>query len=342
MSYAMGEKELVLSLRAQGASAAEVRNLVAVAGALAVVPDPEIDATFADALEARLMTEGLETAVRTSRVVTPLRRAQIRPAVPVRRAPAPRIATVTQLPRRRFVIRKTLAAAIAAAMLLALPVAAGANALPSSPAYSVKMALENFRMHLTTGEMAKAFYELQRASTRLGEIEQTLTIGDTTGAAEAARRMKNSQSHAGRLILAGSPSTADLRRAVKILRGQAANLADLLPKATGKAVSPMLDAIRTSQALANEVAAELGAPPAAPIALPATGTESASSDRPTTAGPSSSDRGAPDAGKPVDGKTTDDANTRVHNATQPTCQAPGSANGLGEILAPLAKVICGR
>src|SRR5438093_12750549 len=113
MNKAVLDKELVLALRAHGASAVEARELAAVAGALSLGPDPEIDSAFADALEARLMGEPMGTAAPMG-VVAPLRPTRsTAPAVP--EADRRTIAQVIPLPRRRFTVRKALVAAIAAA-----------------------------------------------------------------------------------------------------------------------------------------------------------------------------------------------------------------------------------
>src|SRR5688572_168716 len=103
MRTAMGDQtNLALALEGRVKAAPANAQLVAIADALAALPDPEIDTNFMLALEARLMTEGLETApARHLQVVT------TEPAFPVPAFPKTaadevvRIAPVVQMPRRR-------------------------------------------------------------------------------------------------------------------------------------------------------------------------------------------------------------------------------------------------
>lgn len=342
MNKAMGEKDLILALRAQGVGAAEARDLAVVAGALALVSDPEIDAAFADALEARLLAEPLE-AETTSPVVTQMPR----PLTPVLRpVPAPEtsrpMAPVIPLPRRRFTMRKTFAIAIAAAMLLALPVAASANALPSSPFYRVKIALETLRLGLTRGDLAKGFYELNRAGVRLGEADQEASLGDNAHVVQALTMMRRSQANGSRLIQSGSPSLSDLERLRTTLLGYAKQLASLLPNVDSATRSSVLATIRQGETLANTIAPRLGIPVAAAVALPVTAGGS------TTGGISQSETSSGSAGTSAGGSDSGDiskdpsgtAQKRVHDGVDGGCRVPGSANGLGGVTAPLAKVLC--
>lgn len=349
MKAGMGEMQLALSLRAQGASHTEVRNLVGVAQALAVVPDPEIDAAFADALEARLLTEGLEL----SPEVTPLRR-PVRSARPARRAARPafrpvettrssRTAAVVPLPRRRFVVRKAMAVAIAAAMMLALPVAAGAQALPSSPFYKVKIAMEDVRSFFTGGDLAKGFYELSRAQTRFDEASQLLALGDAEHAAKTISSMKQHQRKGTQLILGASPSPADLERVEDYMRDLVGQLQDLLPQADSASRSTILDAIRQAEAIADNLAGTTDmrlVNPADVLSKIAVDVQSPSGT--TTQSPAGTTPGEDNGGgsnaepeDPVEG-----GGKKVKDGVDEGCRVPGSANGLGDVVAPLAKVFC--
>jgi hypothetical protein len=344
----MGEKELVLALRAQGASAAEARDLALVAGALALVPDPEIDAAFADALEARLLSEPVSSsdaspAVTSLRPVPTVLRPAARPT-PARRpvaALSPQttrtIAPVIPLPRRRHTMRKALAVAIAAAMLLALPVAASANALPSSPFYRLKIGIEQLRLHFTPGDVNKGFYDLERAGIRLDEADQENVLGHDDKVVQAMAMMRRSQSHGSALITGGSPSASDLERLRSTLLSYASELATLLPQVDSSARSSVLATLRQGQAIAKTL---LGSTAAASIGLPAASDPSAPSVDDTSSTASSGGN----AGSPPDSSDVNDpvggGQKRIKKGVDGGCRVPGSANGLGDLAAPLAQVLC--
>src|SRR5437899_9078379 len=119
MSPTMGE-DLNLALALEGAIEAatpEVKGLVTIANALAQLPEPEIDATFAAELEQLLLTDGVTAPVGRPQLTV------VKPAVPV--APEPvRRDTVVRMPSRRFTVRRSLTAAVAAASLAAFPLVA--------------------------------------------------------------------------------------------------------------------------------------------------------------------------------------------------------------------------
>ncbi|MFN2640399.1 MAG: DUF5667 domain-containing protein [Actinomycetota bacterium] len=339
----MGEKQLVLALRAQGASAAEARDLALVAGALALVPDPEIDAAFADALEARLLSEPIEQPVQApSTVVTPIRRTivlpEARPAAPKTKAP---IATVTPLPRRKYTMRKTLAIAIAAAMLLALPVAASANSLPTSPFYRVKIAMEQLKLHFMGSDTSKGFYELDRAGTRLDEADQLASLGDNKHVTQVLAMMRASQRNGSNLIQGDSPTVSELARLRSLLLGYAEQLTTLLPQVNMTARSSVLATIRQGQSIANKLAPVLGLTIAA-VKLPEVSAPSASFDQSggSTAAPSRTSASDGSDGSDISKDPGGSATKRVHDGVDGGCSVPGSANGLGDLAAPLAKVVC--
>jgi hypothetical protein len=149
-----------------------------------------------------------------------------------------------------MVIRKAMAAAIAAALMLALPVAASANALPSSPLYKGKLALEDMRMWFTHGNMAKGFYMLQRAKTRGVEMAEESAQGHTAVLLKVAALMQAEQQEGMSLILSAKPSAEQLAQAASTLRDISAQLTTLLPQVPQAARPPNLQ----TETFANELA----------------------------------------------------------------------------------------
>src|SRR5919108_3983054 len=103
MSSKMGSTlSLALALEGRIKPARENEQLVAIAEALAELPDPQIDRGFMLALEQRILTEEFSEQA-------PVRHLEPVPTVapvaePIRRAP------VVQMPKRRFIIRRSLVA----------------------------------------------------------------------------------------------------------------------------------------------------------------------------------------------------------------------------------------
>lgn len=345
MMKSMGEKDLVLSLRAQGATTAEARDLVAVAGALALVPDPEIDATFADALEATLMAE-FDQQVSTVKQLRPVRPAAAGPvAVPskTQTSKPAAIATVTPLPRRKLVLRKTLAAAIAAVLIMALPVAASANALPSSPLYKGKLAIEEMRLFFTTGEMAKGFYHLERAKLRGEEMAQEAALGHTEVLVKVAALMQAEQRTGMRLILGANPNAAQLAQAADALRDISQQLTTLLPQVPQAVRPPIIATVNMTNDLANRLATSLNGTSVLGLTLPAL-PEAETPEGSSAPAPSTPDAGSsPSAPTPPEDPGNGDGDTGKKSSdiqAPEACQVPGSANGLTDVTAPLAKVFC--
>jgi hypothetical protein len=355
MMKSMGEKDLILSLRAQGAGVAEARDLAYVAGALAVVPDPEIDAAFANELEATLMAEfdaQMAPNVTQLRPAQPMRRIE-QPAAAVaapkttKTSSAP-IATVIPLPRRKLVIRKAMAAAIAAALMLALPVAASANALPSSPMYKGKLALEDIRGFFTSGA-AKGFFYLQRAKTRSEELAQETALGHTAVLAKVARLMQSEQAEGTKLILGSNPTAAELAQAAGTLREISQQLSSLLNVVPAAVRPTVLGALNKANALATSLDGTANGTllPKMAIPVPAAPGDPTAAVQPASPSSGSTASTGSTAGTGAGGGSTGGAQaptgggTRTGDITAPdTCQVPGSADGLTDVTAPLAKVMC--
>lgn len=254
MSSRSGGNELALALslegRAQPASP-EVARLVALAETLAGLPDPLIDPKFAARLEARLMEE--ELAEEQNRALRVAPKPSVRPAEPVRRA------KVHPLPRRRVVIRRGLIAAALAVMLMALPIAASAGALPGSPFYSLKLGIERIELAFAGGPEAKAFKHLELAGTRLDEAAQLVALGRGDAVSATLDRMAAEQRTGTTLILGFPAGRPAVTRAAQILRTQTAGLSALAAKASPELRAAVLDAAAASDALATRLASALSA-----------------------------------------------------------------------------------
>jgi hypothetical protein len=154
----------------------ETATLVAVVDALRALPEPEIDASFAMALEHRLLTDGLE-----AETPMPVGRPQLRvvPAFPA--TPADdviRLAdNVVTMPTRRFKVRKSVAAMAACFMLGAFPVMAASSALPGSPFYGIKQRLHSAQLALFGGAAQDATWRLGFAAEHVREAEALVALG---------------------------------------------------------------------------------------------------------------------------------------------------------------------
>lgn len=272
MSARMGD-ELALDLALQGRvqpPTAQVERLAALAGTLAELPDPQIDPKFAAALEARLLEEEIEgeqaparperhlTSVPAAKPAKPA--AEPRPAQPARRAP------VVPLPRRRLVLRRGLVAAVAAAMLMAFPIAAGASALPGTPFYPIKTGvIERIELAFAGDDVGKGMKHLDFAQRRAEEAVQLVALGaaEALVADTAAAQAREAETGAS-LILGATDDPAVLSRVMTIVSTSAESLSALLPGVSGAAEPALLGAIETNRAIASQLASVLG------IAAPAT------------------------------------------------------------------------
>lgn len=221
----MGE-ELALDLAYEGRVAPatpQAARLLALAERINALPDPEIDETFAAELEARLLADVAEAPARHLHSV-PARAARPAPVAPVRPA------AVIPLPRRRWVVRKHLVAAVAAAMLIAFPIAAGASALPGTPFHSFKVnVIERIELMFSGSDIAKGFKHLDLADRRIGEISQLLALGAEAPVSGTLRLTQGEQSAGVEILLGATTDQATLQRAADILDRQAGRLSSLAP-----------------------------------------------------------------------------------------------------------------
>lgn len=235
----------------------EVKSLVALARDMAALPDPEIDARFAAKLEQRLLTEGLEVAPK------PARRLQVVPKTEPKTEPTPqRPATPTPvipLPRRRFVVRRGMVAAVAAAMLLAFPVAASATALPGSPFHTIKVnIMERIELAFAGDAVDEGFTHLRFADRRIDEIGQLLALGAEGPVTGALGLMQGEQVTGAEKLQSGTSDPAVLERGAQILRAQAGSLAALAKQLSDDVRPAALDAAVAAKALAARLAGSNG------------------------------------------------------------------------------------
>ncbi len=237
---------------------AELRGLVRIARALVAVPDPKIDPGFVARLEARLLSEVIEEA--------PVRRLSVISSPPAA-SPAPvassiqdshPTATVTALPRRRFVVRKAMLAAIAAVLAVALPVVASGSALPGTPLYGIKLRMENLRVSLFGGPITDGFAHLDFAERRLHEVDQLVALDRTDLIPQTLDRMQQSLELGTGLILRNTTDARILNRLAGVLRKTNGKLSDLFQEAPSTVRSDILAALVSGRALSAEVAEALG------------------------------------------------------------------------------------
>ncbi|HEX9713208.1 MAG TPA: DUF5667 domain-containing protein [Actinomycetota bacterium] len=350
MGRMMGDQlALELSLEGQIAARGETADLVALAEGLANLPAPQIDETWASALEARLLNEGLETPAVVGRpslmvVGEPQKTTE---AAPVRRAP------VVTLPRRRLVVRKSVAAVAAAAALAAFPVAAAASSLPESPFYSVKRFMERAEIALVGGSVHDAFTHLKHANVRLDEAEQMGALGyDDAAIAAVLADAEELVSKANALIWANTSDPATLER----LAAEARAIEDQAILIGGGPVNAgaLAPVIATSRQIQVDVAEHLGLPApalveppevdATTVTAPTTMTTFDSSSSPTSTGSQGSTSGGSSGGStsPSEGGSSGPgAKTKgISGDESDGCEIPGSGNGFGDLMAPVTKVWC--
>lgn len=346
MSSRMGD-ELALALEGRVATAShEVARLVVLAGALAAVPGPEIDPAFASRLEARLMAERIEESQATARpALAPVRAAAV-PARPAAPELETRRARVIPLPRRRFVVRRSLVAAVAAAMLVALPMVAGANSLPGSPLFPVRQAIERVQLALTFDETAKGFRQIEYAKQYQQDAEQLVGSGASSEDVKAAlaEMQRHAREGATRILRTSDPR--HLTRLASSLRPMVEALANLVPSATKGALPALQAAIQEGKDLIREVVAALGFPPvvASPVTDVAGGTaEVSEAGSATASSASTTDAQTSTATSPT--PDSPQGPTPPGPAPKPArpgdCGIPGRANGLGNALEPVAEIFCG-
>jgi hypothetical protein len=251
----MGEQlNLALALEGRVKVAPANAQLMAIADALAALPDPEIDRNFMLALEARLLTEGLEEA--------PARHLQVvkaEPAFP--QTPADEIvrrADVIQMPRRRGVVRRSVAAGLAAAMVSAFPLVAAAQSLPGSPFYGLKVRMQHAQIAMFGGAVEDGFSHARLAQQRINEASQLVQIDARQSLIAATLRAANEELEAAKsLILANTTDSATL---VKLSGMAAESEADIaaMTGMSGGAKTARDSALNTSQAIQDDIAEALG------------------------------------------------------------------------------------
>lgn len=326
----MGEEQ-VLSLALEGrihAASGQTAELVALAGNLALLPDPEIDAQWANALEARLL--GVDVAPAPLRLVEPTP------------APEPLPTNVVQLPARRFVVRRAMVGAVAAAMLSAFPVIAVAGSLPGTPGYGVKRSIERLHIAMFGDAVQDGFSHGELAQRRVGEAAELIALeADPKLITRTLRDAMLSINLASRLVLDNtddpttlqrlSDMTAETERRIVALAGDA-------PVASQGALQGALDASKELQADVARLLAVTAPSASDPVASFAptgpTTTQAGSSNE--KARPS---RTAPKLGDTVDRTAPDNTPPTVRDAPR-TCPNIGQEHGAQDLLAPVSRTAC--
>ncbi|HVL33470.1 MAG TPA: DUF5667 domain-containing protein [Actinomycetota bacterium] len=338
----MGE-DLALALALEGrlsAARGETVKLVALAGVLAKLPEPEIDASFADALEARLLTDGLPQAA------TPRLQLVSIPATPADEVV--RTAAVITMPRRRMVVRKSVAAFAAAAMLSAFPVAASASSVPGSPFYGLKRGIERIELKMFGTPEEDAFKLAVLANRRIDEA--SVVHGADTREdliAEATANLKTGEA----LILGNVTDPATIARFSHAVRETEQRMEGMSGEASTATQDALDDAIWTTKGIRRALAAAIAGAgitiePAANVKVQAAQGQPAAPDAtaPGTKGGSARDDADVRKGarKNVNDTTDKDptGNGKNVRGTTEECRAPGSANGLGFITEPAAGAVC--
>jgi len=335
MKALMGEK-MNLALAVEGRiqpARPKTKQLVKIAGALAALPDPDIDVTFMKALEHRLLTEVVE-----------VRRLSSVPATPadevVRRAP------IIRIPSGRFTLRRGFAAGLAAAALGAFPVAAAAQALPGSPFYSLKTGMEKAQIAFFGGPVEDGFAKMAHAQRRVSEAQQVTALGGDTETVASLLAIANDLSReGGNLVLTNTTDPAQLQRLASIAEETEARLRAEAAALGTTAAAEFEAVLSTTASIQDAVAAALGvsgtAMPALPeLVAPAAGTSDVapvSGGAPGTfSEPSESTRSTEERQGPV----APDENGGVKDITGGEgCEIP-LENEAGDLLAPIAREMC--
>lgn len=357
MGRLMGE-DLALALALEGRSGAhgETAELVALAEGLNALPEPEIDQTWAAALEARLLEEDLDAAPAIGRPALTVvsQPADAPEAQPVRRAP------VVTLPRRRVSVRRSVAAVAAAAALAAFPVAAAASSLPDSPFYGLKRLIERAEIALFGGPTQDAFAHLEHANVRLQEARQMNALGYAddqiaTVLLDAERLVAK----AGALIDGTADDAVTLSRlfdAARDIEDRAKDMENETP------AGPIDLVILGSQQLQEKLADRLGFPEP-DLTIPVidstlmvpdstggatsltggaagTGSSSGSGSPKSSGGTSSKTQSRESGGSGGESSGGGGTGKGLSDQEPPGCEIPGSANGFGDLMAPLVKAWC--
>lgn len=346
MNPIMGETNLNLALALEGRAKATAgnRGLVAIADALAALPDPEIDRTFMLALEARLMTEGLETA--------PARHLQIvtaEPAFPQTSADElVRVAPVIQMPQRRGVVRRTVASGLVAAMVSAFPLVAAAKSLPGSPFYGLKVRIQHAQIAIFGGVIEDGFAHARLAQERLVEAGQLDAMHADPSLIEATLRAANDELKAAQaLIMDNTTDPAALRRFAGMAAESEARIESMFAM-TGAARSALDGALVTTRSIQLAVADALGTTTAILTTAIQSSPQHAAQIEPqaatgTSSQPSASDPAATSTNVKDSGDTGskgNGGNGQGLGGPSEGCQVMGAQNGLGDTLMIVTDLTC--
>ncbi|HVL90581.1 MAG TPA: hypothetical protein VM841_10155 [Actinomycetota bacterium] len=242
-------EDLQRALEGEGSSSEETASLLALVRMLEDLPEPEIDPAFAASLEDRIVGGTAES-----------------PPAPAAGAPAGgSLAAITRIEERRSRrVRRGLVAAIAATFVMALPVAASAEAVPGSPGYGVRLAREEARLWMTcrAGAVKCGFAHLDRASARLTDLRSVIRRGDVSQVPATSARLRSSVSEGAATVLAAHPPATTLRRLAARLDETAARLGELAASAPPSMRNPIREALGEGVSITHEIKVALGeAPP---------------------------------------------------------------------------------
>jgi hypothetical protein len=187
---------------------------------------------------------------------------------------------------------------------------------------------------------------LERAKTRSVEMTEEAALGHTAVLVKVAALMQAEQEEGMSLILGAKPNAEQLAKAASTLRDISAQLTTLLPQVPQAVRPPILQTVTFANELASRLTGTIVGPqsltlpslrlPVAPDAStmkPSNTTTSGGGNAGTPSTPTDPGEG----NQPGDGG---DHKTSDIRTPPEACQVPGSANGLTDVTAPLAKVFC--
>ncbi|GAC1410338.1 MAG: hypothetical protein NVSMB57_04010 [Actinomycetota bacterium] len=254
MSYSSAEQHGALSrVLSNPASRApdDIRRLASIAVALEAVPDPEIDPSFVARLEARIMSEEVNTYPALSLVSSFNRGSDGTNAEPVTKVP--HTASVIWLPRRRLVVRKALVGAVAAILLVALPLVASASALPGTPFYGLHATLERLERAAADGPVQKGFVDLKHGARRLDEVKELFALRSTPLVPQTLERMNDALRTGTNLILRHATDPETLTRLARALGSSTGKLSTLLKSAPASIKPSIIGSLASGNALRRVV-----------------------------------------------------------------------------------------
>ncbi|MCA1830658.1 MAG: DUF5667 domain-containing protein [Actinobacteria bacterium] len=310
--------------------------MVQIANALAKLPEPEIDATFAVELEQLLLTDGVTAPAGRPNLTV------VKPAAPATPEPVP-ADTVVRMPSRRFTVRRSLTAAVAAASLAAFPLVAAASSLPGSPFYGLKQLEHRIELAFANGPVARGFDYMRFANGHVSEAEQMAAfptpnedlIAKTL--AEATAELNQGST----LVLDNTHDAATLTQLANMAAATGNELRGFAGEFGGGAAQAAQDLLATSQNIQQQVANVLGfSASAASLPVPADPSTTAvqMSAPGSTSGASSVSRGH-DAGSKEEAPDTNAAKKAASDATEQSCRTIGQAQ-LGATLRTESIAVC--